>query len=152
MENKVLINNSSIDCSKIIDWRYNNNKTYLFVDGRIEMRENSRIDMPELGARIRQARTDKNMSQLELAEVCGISVPYVSDVERGKKCFSVDILLRVAQALEVSTDWLLRLDIPQTQYAYSAEAAELMAACSRDEATLLLDLMRSAKEIIIKRR
>ena len=115
------------------------------------MRENSRIDMPELGARIRRARTALNMSQLELAEVCGISVPYVSDVERGKKCFSVDILLRIAQALQVSADWLLRLDIPQTDYAYHAEAAELLADCSQEEAALLLDLMSSMKQIIRKR-
>ena len=115
------------------------------------MRENSRIDMPELGARIRRARTTRNMSQLELAEVCGISVPYVSDVERGKKCFSVDILLRIAQALQVSADWLLRLDIPQTDYAYHAEAAELLADCSQEEAALLLDLMSSMKQIIRKR-
>lgn len=115
------------------------------------MRENSRIDMPELGARIRQARTTRNMSQLELADACGISVPYVSDVERGKKCFSVDILLRIAQALQVSADWLLRLDIPQTDYAYHAEAAELLADCSQEEAALLLDLMGSMKQIIRKR-
>lgn len=116
------------------------------------MRENSRIDMPELGTRIRQVRTARNMSQLELAEICGISVPYVSDVERGKKCFSVDILLRIAQALQVSADWLLRLDIPQTDYAYHAEAAELLADCSQEEAALLLDLMGSMKQILRKRR
>ena len=115
------------------------------------MRENSRIDMSELGARIRQARTTRNMSQLELADACGISVPYVSDVERGKKCFSVDILLRIAQALQVSADWLLRLDIPQTDYTYHAEAAELLADCSQEEAALLLDLMSSMKQIIRKR-
>lgn len=113
---------------------------------------NNKINLVELGSRIRQIRTERGMTQMDLADTCNLSLPYVSDIERGKKCFSVDILLRVAQALEVSTDWLLRLDIPQTQYAYSAEAAELMADCSRDEATLLLDLMRSAKEIIIKRR
>lgn len=115
------------------------------------MRENSRIDTVELGSRIRQARTEQNMSQLELAETCGISVPYVSDIERGKKCFSVDILLRIAQALQVSTDWLLRLDIPQTDYTYHAEAAELLTDCSQEEAALLLDLMNSAKQVIRKR-
>ena len=114
------------------------------------MRENSRIDIPELGARIRQARTARSMSQLDLAEACGISVPYVSDIERGKKCFSVDILLRIALALQVSADWLLRLDIPQTDYAYHAEAAELLADCSQEEAVLLLECIRSMKESIRK--
>ena len=116
------------------------------------MRENYRIDTKELGNRIRLARTEKNMSQLVLAEACGISVPYVSDIERGKKCFSVDILLRIAQALQVSTDWLLRLDNPRTDYAYNAEAAELLADCTKEEAALLLDLMDSTKKIIRKRK
>ena len=115
------------------------------------MREHAKIDLSELGARIRQARSARNMSQMELAEICGISVPYVSDVERGKKCFSVDILLRIAQALQVSADWLLRLDIPQTDYTYHAEAAELLADCSQEEAALLLDLMSSTKHVIRKR-
>lgn len=115
------------------------------------MRENSRIDTIILGARIRQARIERNMSQFDLAEACNISVPYVSDIERGKKCFSVDILLRIAQALQVSTDWLLRLDIPQTDYAYHAEAAALLADCSQEEAALLLDLMSSTKQVIRKR-
>lgn len=114
------------------------------------MRENSRIDTVELGSRIRQARTERNMSQMELAEACGISVPYVSDIERGKKCFSVDILLRIAVALQISTDWLLRLDIPQTDYAYHAEAAELLEDCSQEEAVLLLECIRSVKKSIRK--
>lgn len=116
------------------------------------MRENSRIDTVELGNRIRQVRTERKMSQMELAEACGISVPYVSDIERGKKCFSVDILLRIALAMQISTDWLLRLDIPQTNYAYNTEAADLLKDCSQDEVALLLDLMSSMKQIIRKRR
>ena len=112
------------------------------------MKENARIDMIQLGLRIRQARAEKNMSQMELAEVCGLSVPYVSDIERGKKCFSVDILLRVAQALQISTDWLLQLDIPQTQYEYSAEAASLLSDCSPEEQAILLKLLQSNKETL----
>jgi len=115
------------------------------------MRENSRVNMKELGVRIREARSRCNMSQMDLADACGISVPYVSDIERGKKCFSVDILLRIAQALQVSADWLLRLDFPHTDYAYHAEAASLLSDCSKEEAALLLDLMSSTKQVIRKR-
>lgn len=114
------------------------------------MKENSRIDIIELGHRIRQARMERNMSQMDLAEICGISVPYVSDIERGKKCFSVDILLRIARALQVSTDWLLRLDIPQTQYSYNADAAKLLADCTQEEILLLLEFLQNTKDIIRK--
>lgn len=115
------------------------------------MRENTKVDMKDLGARVKEARIRCKMSQMDLAEACSISVPYVSDIERGKKCFSVDILFRIALALQVSTDWLLRLDLPQTNYAYHKDAAELLADCSQEEALLLIDLLDSTKEIIRKR-
>lgn len=115
------------------------------------MRENTKTDMKELGQRIRQARTSRNMSQLDLAETCDISVPYVSDIERGKKCFSVDILLRITQALQVSADWLLRIDLPESQYAHNSEASAILEDCSPDEAKLLLELLESNKNVIRKK-
>lgn len=116
-----------------------------------EMSDIHSIDIKELGARIREARTSCGMSQVDLAEACRISVPYVSDIERGKKCFSVDILLRIALALKVSADWLLRLDLPQTQYAHSDEALAILDDCSPEEAKLLLDLLKSNKEVLRRR-
>ena len=109
------------------------------------MAENSKIDMVGLGSRIRKDRTDCHMSQTELADACGLSVPYVSNIERGKKCFSVDILLRLAQALQVSTDKLLQLDVPQSDYAYNAEAADILADCTLEESVILLECMQSLK-------
>ena len=109
------------------------------------MAENSKIDMVGLGSRIRKARADCHMSQTELADACGLSVPYVSNIERGKKCFSVDILLRLAQALQVSTDKLLQLDVPQSDYAYNAEAADILADCTLEESVILLECMQSLK-------
>ncbi|MBQ7668329.1 MAG: helix-turn-helix transcriptional regulator [Clostridia bacterium] len=42
-----------------------------------------------IGARIRQARKEKSMTQEEFAEKMGISVGYVNQVETGKKCFNL---------------------------------------------------------------
>ena len=106
------------------------------------------MDLAELGLRIRQVRLERKMSQVELAEACNLSVPYISDIERGKKCFSVDILVRMAKAMQVSADWLLQLDLPQTQYSHNAEATDLLADCTAEEAMLLLKLMQSNKETL----
>jgi len=114
------------------------------------MKEISRIDLAEVGSRIRQIRTKHNMSQSDLAEACGFSLPYVSDIERGKKCFSVDKLVRLAQVLQVSTDWLLRLDIPQTEYTYNAEAADILVDCTAEESVILLEVMQATKQAIRK--
>lgn len=114
------------------------------------MKENYQIDLAELGARVKQARIDRNMSQVELAEACNLCVPYVSDIERGKKCFSVDKLVRIAQVLQVSSDWLLRLDTPQTEYTYNADAADILVDCSPDESIILLEVMQATKQSLRK--
>ena len=114
------------------------------------MKENYQIDLAELGARVKQARIDRNMSQVDLAEAANLCVPYVSDIERGKKCFSVDKLVRLAQVLQVSTDWLLRLDIPQTEYTYNAEAADILVDCTAEESVILLEVMQATKQAIRK--
>ena len=114
------------------------------------MKENYQIDLAELGARVKQARIDRNMSQVDLAEAANLCVPYVSDIERGKKCFSVDKLVRLAQVLQVSTDWLLRLDIPQTEYTYNAEASDILVDCTAEESVILLEVMQATKQAIRK--
>ena len=114
------------------------------------MKENYQIDLAGLGARVKQARMDRNMSQADLAEAANLCVPYVSDIERGKKCFSVDKLVRLAQVLQVSTDWLLRLDIPQTEYTYNAEAADILVDCTAEESVILLEVMQATKQAIRK--
>lgn len=114
------------------------------------MKENYQIDLAGLGARVKQARMNRNMSQVDLAEAANLCVPYVSDIERGKKCFSVDKLVRLAQVLQVSTDWLLRLDIPQTEYTYNAEAADILVDCTAEESVILLEVMQATKQAIRK--
>ena len=114
------------------------------------MKENYQIDLVELGTRIKQARIERNMSQGELAEACNLCVTYISDIERGKKCFSVDKLVRIAQVLQVSTDWLLRLDIPQTQYTYNSEAADILVDCTTEESIVLLEVMQATKQSLRK--
>ncbi len=55
-----------------------------------------------LGTRIREIRKRRKLSQEMLAERAGISAQYVSNIERGKENPTLDLLLRVAEALKVS--------------------------------------------------
>ncbi len=49
-------------------------------------------------------REYRALSQLELAETSGISVPYLSQLESGKRIGSLDVLKRIAKALEVELE------------------------------------------------
>lgn len=52
-------------------------------------------------------RKYRDMTMTELAEAAGISQPYLSEIENGKKTGSVDVLKRIAVALRVDLDDLV---------------------------------------------
>ncbi|WP_448519995.1 helix-turn-helix domain-containing protein [Rhodoflexus sp.] len=64
------------------------------------------------GLKIRQLRSEKNISQSELAEKAGLSVSYLNEIEKGKKLPKIEKIAQLADSLGVSYDWLVSL---QTQ-------------------------------------
>lgn len=60
----------------------------------------------ELGAYLRQQRQSANLSVRQLSALTGISNPYLSQVERGLRRPSAEILQRLAQGLSVSAESL----------------------------------------------
>ena len=69
----------------------------------------------ELSERIRFLRKKKGLNQGELAEAIGINPSHLSRLENGKYQPSVDALQRIAQALEVSVDYLLSEDTDEIE-------------------------------------
>jgi DNA-binding XRE family transcriptional regulator len=64
-------------------------------------------ELLETESRIRTFRNYRKMTVSELAEAVGISQPYLSEIETGKKTGSVDVLKRIAAVLEVDLDDLV---------------------------------------------
>lgn len=69
-----------------------------------------RPDYRAIGKRIRQARDDAGFAPKELAHKLGMKVQSLYNVEHGRFGFSLDFLIAVALALEVSTDHLLGIE------------------------------------------
>jgi transcriptional regulator with XRE-family HTH domain len=63
---------------------------------------------PTIGRRIVACREARGWTQKRLAEEAGISVPFLSDVENDKRAIGSEALLRLADALGASTDYLLK--------------------------------------------
>lgn len=101
-----------------------------------------------LGQRIRLFRTKKGISQMELAEQIERSPAYMSYVETAYKLCSLETLVGVANALNVSTDDLLIDSLTNTQKAVNHELADLMSDCSEYEVRVLLDVLRATKQSV----
>ncbi len=64
-------------------------------------------DLQVIGKKIRKLRTDKELSQEELAAKAELDRTYISDIELGTRNFGVKNLIRIAKALKVKTITLL---------------------------------------------
>jgi len=64
-----------------------------------------------LGTALRAVRTQRNLSQSELARLLGISPSAVSQAERGRRGLSLETLLDACTKLDLTLDELLRGDV-----------------------------------------
>lgn len=78
------------------------------------------MDRAHLGQRIREARQRKGYTQHALAEQANIAEVYLGEIERGTKMPSLNSFIKLAEALEVSADYLLRYTLRSGQ-AYVAD-------------------------------
>jgi transcriptional regulator with XRE-family HTH domain len=60
-----------------------------------------------VGARVRELRADRGLTQLRLAERAGISRPSIANVEAGRQNVSLRQLCALAAALDVGLEDLL---------------------------------------------
>ena|SRR5271163_604588 len=111
--------------------------------------------MPSAGDRIREIREAKRLTQDQLAEKTGISKGFLSDVENGKRNVSSEYLLRIANALNASVDYLLRgtTDSPAGNREPIVIPPELSAAAERLDLSYsqAIELLEAHRSVIARR-
>lgn len=111
--------------------------------------------MATSGDRIRECREARGWTQEKLAQSAGISKGFLSDLENNKTNISAEYILKIANALGVSLDYLLRGEATQRDAERSPVRipAELSAAAQElnlpyAETLMLLD----AHDAVVARR
>ena len=105
-----------------------------------------RADIAGIGRRIAEIRREVGLTQEQLAERVGISVVHLCNIELGKKTPGLTVLIRIAEALEVATDWILRAETPGTYAVANEKIGELLADCTNDEMLSILRILEEVKK------
>ncbi|MEQ8158046.1 MAG: LexA family transcriptional regulator [Mesotoga sp.] len=84
-----------------------------------------------LGKRIENLRVSGGMTQEQLAEALGKSVPLISLYESGKRLPPTDMIYRIAKYFEVSADYLLGLPDRYT-FEYETKTREKLSSTMLD--------------------
>lgn len=97
------------------------------------------MDLIEIGKRIKAERKSKNFSQERLAEEINVTPHYIYEIERGLKTMSLETLINLSKALDVTTDYIL-FGLRQTE-DFSFD--EYMDKLSQDERIRLENIIKA---------
>ena len=100
----------------------------------------------ELGEYIREQRETAKVSLRQLAKVAGVSNPYLSQIERGLRKPSAEILQQIARALRISAETLyVRAGILDERLGDSDVAAAVLrdAQLTERQKQVLLDIYQT---------
>jgi transcriptional regulator with XRE-family HTH domain len=104
-------------------------------------RKSPQDQLRDLGDHIRDQRRQAELSMRKLADLAGVSNPYLSQIERGLKRPSAEILQQIARALQVSAESLyVRAGILDSERDH-----DLMAAIRSQT-----DLTGDQKQVLIR--
>lgn len=104
------------------------------------------LNYERIGKRIQQLRKMKKLSQADLAERTGMSVSYISHIETAIKKASLESIVRIANALDVTVDQLLNGNQTGNRDEYKSELHELISDCNGYERGVIHDVAMAAKK------
>ena len=104
----------------------------------------------QIGSRVRHLRKEHGLSQEDLGERAGLSYKYIGEIERGQTNPTVDVLFRIASALNVQLDELF-FDVEGYKHAsrksqLRQEIAHILSSMTLSQLQIVLRIVRALKE------
>lgn len=95
------------------------------------------IDYQAIGKRIRIYRRSAGVTQELLAEKINVSPPYISRIETGSASPSLQTLVDICNALDVTIDDLMHDSLSAAREQISGRLNKLLTDCSAAEITMV---------------
>lgn len=99
-------------------------------------------DLKVLGARLKKARTERDFTQEQLADITGLSARHIANIEKGDVNPSFEVLSTLVKALGVSFDSIFDPADEQVE-AEIQEIAGLYRTCPEQGRRLILASTRA---------
>lgn len=97
------------------------------------------IDYAQMGKRIKKRRKELDLTQEAIAEQADISASFMGHIERGSRIASIDTLLSICIALDVSIDYIIGRAGTGLASALPETLTDDQRTACREVLTVLLD-------------
>ena len=101
---------------------------------------NTAIDFEKIGKRIRSLRIEKNLTQEYLSQKAGVNVSHISNIENNRVKISLSTLIAVANALDITVDYLLENEY-NTDTGIDSEIIKKLESFDNDKKERLIKIM-----------
>lgn len=100
------------------------------------------MDYVKLGEKIKKERMRNRLTQEMLAEMADITSSYVGQIERGERKVTLSKLVRIANVLNVSVDYLLSDNIELTDDNLQVEIKNAMSNMEEKDKHMIIDIIK----------
>lgn len=104
------------------------------------------LDYTIIGQRLKKARTDKKMTQENLAEQLDVSIAFLSRIERGNSHINLKRLAQVCDILGVSEGYILNGASSNSSNYLTAEFNDILNSVSPEKQKLIYRIARVISE------
>lgn len=109
------------------------------------MKELKDAETRRIGAKIKEIRREKGISQKELALSSNISMSHMSEIESGRQVMMLPTFAKIVDALNISADDLLLNTKSETRQFYEKEFSSVLSDCTPEELDSILRIVREIK-------
>ena len=106
------------------------------------------LNYKELGQRIKQYRMARKLSQDDLAAAIAITTGHVSKIETGRRYPSLEIIVSIANTLDITSDDLLVDNLKHSTPMAGTEIHRLLLDCNEDETKMLTRTLEFMKALL----
>ncbi len=101
------------------------------------------MEYKSIGKNIRKRRNELGIKQEALAEMVDLSVSYIGAIERGEKLPKLDVFIRIANSLKVSSDTLLSGVLEIENQIVASELSDELSNLPKTEQKRILNVVRT---------
>lgn len=110
--------------------------------------EEKAVNRQEVGRRIQELRLKKEISREQLAVKMGITTKYLYEIEKAKKGFSADTLIKISKTLSCSCDYILQgINEPEKNEKEEEFNSDILNGYSDKECELILEIFERLLEL-----
>jgi len=101
------------------------------------------MDYKKLGKRLKEERLKRNLTQEKLSEIVNLSSVYISHIENASTKPSLETVVNLSNALNITPDFLLFDSIHKSKEYINDEIGILLQGCDTENLRLISRLIKA---------